>query len=130
MDFAVTSGLRSDTVVQSAADGSTAVTQYAAFKCSYERTRQQCQDAGIDFCPVVVEAHSGALEKGARIVLHRIAKQACPEESELAIHQAVERTTQHVSIILQRENARAVLRRLAAAIGGTQLAQMQAELHL
>ena len=114
LDFAVTSALRSDRVSISSSSGSAAVRQYAEYKCAFENTRRQCQDAGIDFVPVVFEAHSGAMEANARTALYRIAKAACPEGSDTDINSSVERTTQHVSIILQKENARAVLRRLVS----------------
>ena len=61
--------------------------------------------------------------------MYRVAKQACPEASADAIRLVVERTTQHMSIILQRENSRAVLRRLAPAETQSMETEALAQLH-
>ena len=43
LDFAVTSGLRSDVVKRSAEDGSSVTKKYEDFKCTYMDTKSKCQ---------------------------------------------------------------------------------------
>jgi len=113
LDFAVTSGLRADVLRHSASDGSYAVKRYEAHKRSHLNTADLCREEGLSFVPMVVEAHGGSWGPEARQTWSRLAKLAAEISGE---DQSVEaaRLQQALSITLQRENARAILRRLAA----------------
>ena len=84
-----------------------------AFKAVGEAlpTAELCSQNGIDFVPMVVEAHGGGWGPAARRVLDMVAKHGSaitsdePEEISLTI-------AQRLSCSLQRESARAVMRRL------------------
>ena len=56
LDFAVTSGLRSEVVSRSAEDGSEATKAYENFKRSHLNTEAMCREEGITFIPVIGEA--------------------------------------------------------------------------
>jgi len=109
LDFAVTSGLRGDVVSASAQDRSSAVTQYEDFKCEYLNTAERCAEEGIKFIPVVAEAHGGGWGNEAHKVWNALAKQKCSiigeRESDVA-----SMLLQSLGLIIQRENASAILR--------------------
>ena len=112
-DFAVTSGLRMDSLTDSIRDPDAATTKYEDFKCSYKDTASQCQDQGMSFVPMVVEAVGGGWGKVARGVWSELAKTSALAIGELE----TERTSaimlrQRLSMTLHRENARACLRRI------------------
>ena len=111
MDFAVTSGLRTDMVQSSTSDRTVPCAIYDDFKRSYVDTEAQCAARNLDFLPFILEAHSGGVGKTARRICSHIAKIGSSREGE-----ATEETTRtlflRITISLHRENARAVLRRL------------------
>ena len=72
-DFAVTSGLRMDSLTDSIRDPDAATIKYEDFKCSYKDTASQCQDQGMSFVPMVVEAVGGGWGKVARGVWSELA---------------------------------------------------------
>ena len=120
LDFACTSGMRSDWLRAAREDPKAVITHYENFKRDYrtpgdtESTDEQRQAQGFQFVPMVIEAHGGGWGKGALQVLDAIAKSveaAYPNEAE----PATLRIAQRLSISLQKENARAILRRLADA---------------
>ena len=86
-DLAVTSGMRLGVVARSAADGQLAASEYEARKCSHQQALATCTAEGLQFIPLVVEACGGGWAPTAMKTWK--------------------------GITLQRENARAVLRRLA-----------------
>ena len=122
MDFACSSGLRADTLRKAAEDPAGVIEDYESFKISYvapgetESTNALCRRQGLSFVPMVMEAHSGGWSKTARRVLDTIARHTAtthrrsPEEASLDF-------AQRLSCSLHRENARAVLRRLAVRDG-------------
>jgi hypothetical protein len=117
LDFACTSGLRSDSLRAAESDPDSILAVYEQFKRDFtatgetETTDAACTRQGFAFVPMVIEAHSGGWSKRARQTLDSIAKHVSAswytegEAASLSI-------AQRLSISLHRENARAVLRRL------------------
>ena len=66
LDFAVTSGLRTDLLQGTVSDASSCLTSYEHFKNLFMDTASLCASEGISFVPMVVEAHSGAWGPSAR----------------------------------------------------------------
>ena len=114
LDFAVTSGLRADELHHSATDHSHCIAEYESFKRSYLSTEQQCQEQGLQFIPMVLEAHGGSWGSAAKDVLKTIAREYA-NQTGVTLSQAVSDLTQRISTTLERENARAILRRLASS---------------
>ena len=119
IDFACTSGLRSDTV-RSAADAPERVTEsYEAFKRNVkpqgetESTEEECTQSGFSFIPLVMESHGGGSSHTSRRTLDTIARNAAARWNE-SPDTASLRIAQRLSMSLRRENARAILRRTAA----------------
>ena len=100
-------GLHADAAIT---DGITS--RYEDVKCSHQDTRAECPAQGITFLPMVVEAVGGGWGKMARCVWSELAK-----NSALAIGELETASTcaimpqQRLSMVLQREIARACLRR-------------------
>ena len=113
LDFAVTSGLREDSMSASVADADSSLLRYEDHKCTYKDTRTQCQDQGIQFIPMVMEASGGGWGPQARKVWTRLAKASSIISGEPESKQA-EALLQRLSFTLHKENARAILRRVAA----------------
>jgi len=113
LDFAVTSGLRDDIMSASILDADAASLRYEDLKCSYKNTRALCQEQGIRFVPMILEATGGGWGKEARKVWTRLAKAASLTTGEPESKQAVQ-LLQRLSFALHKENARAVMRRVAA----------------
>lgn len=110
LDFAVTSGLRSDRYRLSIDNPATIFAEYEAYKQSYQQTAQQCQEEGLRFAPLIVEAHAGGWNPTFLGVIDGIAKSLAAAQNEH--HSLVSlRIAQRISWSLQRENARAGLRR-------------------
>ena len=112
-DFAVTSGLRADELQHSATDPSHCVTEYERFKCDYLSTEQQCQQQGLQFMPMVVESHGGSWGPAAKEAFKAIARENA-NQTGVTLSHAVSDLTQRISTTLERENARAISRRLAS----------------
>ena len=85
--------------------------QYESFKRDFKDTDNLCKAQGIDFVPLVVEAHSGAWSPTMHRPLQGV---AAGQAAAAAEHDSVAslRIAQRTSIALYRANARAVLRRL------------------
>ena len=111
LDFAVTSGLRTDVIDRVATDGSAAVVAYEHRKRSHLGTEDLCSQEGFSFIPLVVEAHGGSWGLEARKAFSNIALRATATSGESSAV-AVDKLTQRLCCLLQRENARAVLKRL------------------
>jgi hypothetical protein len=110
LDFAVTSGLRSDIVRRSAVDGSSAVSAYEDVKRSHLDTAASCQAEGLTFIPVVCEADGGGWGPAAQKTWNELAKHKSALTGEDVSKVAV-RLLQSLGLVLHRENARAIIRR-------------------
>eukprot|EP00666_Eupelagonemidae_sp_cell4sb_P017874 gene17874-biopygen36351 len=108
LDFAVTSGLRMGSLALSAADGSAAVEAYAARKRDHLDTAAHCDEAGIDFIPMIVEASGGGWGSDSRRVWHELAHAAARLTGDPAPTK-LEQLYQSLSVTLHRANARAIL---------------------
>ena len=111
VDFAVSSGLRSDRIAPAAADPSVVWRQYEDFKKGYLNTEADCNRQGFSFLPFVVEAHGGGLGPIARQVVARLAKARAAREGE-SVETSAADLLRRISTSVHREVARAVLRRL------------------
>lgn len=117
LDFACTSGMRSDHMLNGEQDTEEMLASYEQFKCDYiaagetETTEALCRRQSIVFTPMVIEAHAGGWSKRARKIIDLVAKytsSSCPRLGESASLSIAQR----LSSILHRENSRAVLRRI------------------
>ena len=72
LDFAVTSGMRDDTINATILDASSAAVSYEGFKNSHMDTARLCQDEGLGFTPVIVEAHGGAWGPAAQSIFSEL----------------------------------------------------------
>ena len=112
-DFAVTSGLRLDSLTESASGPDAALSKYEDFKCSYKDTKRLCEEGGLSFIPMVVEAVGGGWGKSARCVWSSLAKTSALATGELETEgTCAVMLQQRLSMTLHRENARACLRRV------------------
>ena len=110
LDFAATSGLRTELLLDSAADPTSAVVQYEGYKETFLDTKAHCLSEGITFIPMIVDACGGGWGPQACRVWTELAKTTALATGELPSTEAM-RVLQSLSLILRRENARAVLRR-------------------
>ena len=83
---------------------------YEDFKCSFCDTKQICTEEGLSFVPMIFEAVGGGLGAQAAKVIAELAKNIASASGESASTCAIQ-MLQQLSVILHRENARAVLRR-------------------
>jgi hypothetical protein len=113
LDFAVTSGMRSDRFREAATSPEAAFQRYEKLKREYKQTEQSCSSAGFRFVPMVLEAHAGGWGPSARVVLDWLAQQVAAAQ-HVEPHAASLKIAQRLSCVLHRENARAVLRRKRA----------------
>ena len=111
LDLAVTSGMRPGCLPASASDGGRAVRDYESRKRAYQHTEAQCKDQGIQFLPLVFEACGGGFGPTALGTIRAVSALAAVRTGEPASVVA-EKLQQALSVCLQREAARAVLRRL------------------
>ena len=109
LDFAVTSGMRD--IPGSIRDASSAVTSYEDFKRTYQDTERACVSEGVAFTPMVVEAVGGAWGPAASRILSQLAKDKVIQTGENQ-DKVILQLYQALGVILHRENARAVLKRL------------------
>ena len=113
-DFAVTSGLQATALRDSAVDAMSSLSDYERFKRTHDSTEVQCNQQGFVFEPLVVEAHGGGWGITARKVWSFLSKAIAAKEGRDESATAAE-LQQRISITLQRENARAVLRRMCGS---------------
>ena len=112
LDFAVTSGLRADRMVEAVHDRESVLTKYEDFKCSFKDTQAQCLSQGFTFIPMIVKATGGGWGRAARCVCSKLAKSSAFATGELATDSiCAVQLLQRLSMVLHRENARACLRR-------------------
>ena len=98
-------------------DNEACLTAYEDHKRSYKDTHTLCRDAGITFIPMVIEAVGGGWGKEARRVWSELAKKISLASGELETDSdSAIALLQRLSLILHCENARAVVRRLGAAV--------------
>ena len=112
LDFAVTSGLRADVMVQSTHDPLAAVSDYEDHKRSHHNTESDCQAVGIHFMPMVVDAVGGSWGPTATKFFSELAKFKASVSGELR-NTTLNHFHQSLGITLHRENARAIHRRSA-----------------
>ena len=110
LDFAVTCGMRHDSWQHAAQDPNIIFEKYEAFKREFRSTDETCTRQGFTFQPMIIEAHGGSWSPAARRVFDSIA-----QHQTAAWNEGQESTSlklaQRLSCSLQRENARALLRR-------------------
>ena len=112
LDFACTSGLRSDLLLASATEPATAFAQYEQYKRTYLDTDRLARQAGFLFTPMICESHSGAWSPTARRKIDEISAAISSSTGELKANASL-KLAQRTSIALHRANARAVLQRIA-----------------
>jgi hypothetical protein len=118
LDFAVTSGLRSDLIQRVCTDPEHIFSQYAALKETYRDTGQKCRAQGFQFTPLIFESHGGSWSLAARRIFDFVAKQQ-QSVGEVGLQGASLKIAQRLSSTLHRENARAIFKRLAQQSPGT-----------
>ena len=116
MDFAITSGLRSDIVARSTEDVSIATKIYEDSKRSHLNTEAMCREEGVIFIPVIGEADGGGWGPEAHKVWNELAKHKAIASGE-QVSTVVGKLLQSLSLILHRENARSILRRSPMKVG-------------
>ena len=102
-DLAVTSGLRAGAV-------------YEARKRTHLQTEQHCKAEGLQFVPLVAEASSGGWGPTAASTWRQLAGLIAARSGD-SPGVETDRLLQSLSVVLQRENARAVLKRLPPGAG-------------
>ena len=117
LDLAVTSGMRNTVLAASAADGASAASHYEDRKRAFLQTATLCSGQGLQFLPLIAEACGGGWGPTA-MKTWRVLGGLCAARSGLSASEGVQQLMQSLSVALQRENARAVLRRLPQAEGG------------
>ena len=110
-DFAVTSGLQSTLLSQVATDGSIPTAKYEEHKRSYLNTDALCRTEGLLFIPMVAEGVGGGWGPCAQRVFHDLAKMIATNTDQQP-DRVREDMYRSFSIIIHREGARAILRRL------------------
>lgn len=117
-DVAVTAALVRATVRDAAEDGGRPVQQYENRKRLFNHTEAQCRGTGLVFIPVVAEACGGGWGAAAMAVFRTVAARRAASG---VAGGDVDREQAHIvgalSLLLQRECARAVLRRLPGSSG-------------
>jgi hypothetical protein len=93
--------------------GTAAIIQkYEEFKNKYKDTWQQCDEQGIDFVPMIIEAHGGGMSCSMRSRLHEIARRQKSAGTDCEGIGPGLLIAQRSSLCRQEENARAIWRRL------------------
>jgi len=117
LDFAATSGLQAGLFRQVAEDPGHVFLRYEEFKRNHLQTDEQCRDAGVRFTPMVLESHGGGWSGKVRGFVDWLARASAAAHHADAAEESF-RIAQRISVTLQRENARAVLRRLVPVSAG------------
>ena len=113
LDFAITSGLKPDSLADAVHNRDRICAKYEDIKCSFKDTKAQCLSQGFSFLPMIMEATGGGWGKTARCFWSMLAKTSCLASGELATESiCAVHLQQRLSMILHREKARASLRRL------------------
>ena len=81
----------------------------------YKDTQQHCQQQGLTFIPMIMEAVGGSWGKNARRVWSELAKTSALATGELTTENSCGfQLQQRLAMCLHRENARACLRRFGS----------------
>ena len=107
----MTSGIRQSTAHASIQDASHAVAAYEDFKRNHLDTARLCTEEGFTFVPMVVEAHGGMWGPSARKIFSELAKTKSVHSGEQK-DKILGQLYQNLDVVLQRENSRAILRRM------------------
>ena len=113
-DLAVTSGLKSGSVALSALHAGKVAAGYEDRKRSFQDTETLCRGQGLQFVPLVAEGIGGGWGPTA-VKTWRELGGLYAARLGLTASEGTEQLLQALSVTLQRENARAVLRRLPEA---------------
>ena len=113
LDFAITSAMRFPLIREASATPELVFARYEQHKRDHQHTAQQCEQAGIRFIPIIMEAHSGSWSPLARSMLDWIARQRAAITLEEPATVSL-RIAQRLFASLHRENSRAILKRLVA----------------
>ena len=114
LDFAITSGMRPDMLRRAVEDPSEIFEIYESFKRAHQATETTCQSQSLRFTPMVLEAHGGGWSSTVRRVVDWVARRgAASQNTDLPALSL--KIAQRISCSFQRENARAVLRRMASS---------------
>ena len=113
-DLAVTSGLKSGSVALSALHAGKVAAGYEDRKRSFQDTETLCRGQGLQFVPLVAEGIGGGWGPTA-VKTWRELGGLYATRLGLTASEGTEQLLQALSVTLQRENARAVLRRLPEA---------------
>ena len=125
LDFAVTSGLRPDHIEQVITDPAGILCDYSEYKKAYKDTEDKLNLRGIQFLPLILEAHGGGWGAGLRQVAALVAARQ-KTSGEWCRESVSVRLAQRISSTLQRENARAILRRIGGHVPVTAEADLAA----
>ena len=112
LDFACSSSMRADLMARTAESPTVVFEEYDAFKRSFKNTEKHCTDQGFQFTPMILDSHSGAWSSSARAMLGWVAQGVAAVWGD-SVEAVSLRAAQRISISLHRENARAVMRRIA-----------------
>ena len=80
---------------------------------SYVSSEQQCQQQGLPFIPMILEAHGGCWGPAAKEFLQAIAREYA-NQTGVSFSQAVSHLTQRISTTLKRENPCVIMSRFAS----------------
>ena len=132
LDFACTSGMRADNLREAANDPGSIVVAYEQTKRDFkppgesDTTEVLCSSEGLQFQPMVVEAHAGGWTKIGRQFFEFLARQLAAATNSQAEVMSLG-IAQRLAATLQRENARAVLRRMREPLVPPQSAEWHLE---
>jgi hypothetical protein len=110
LDFAATSGMQAG-LVRAAHEPGHVFMRYEELKRNHLQTDEQCRAAGVRFTPMILESHGGGWSGKVRGFVDWLARASAAAHHADAAEESL-RIAQRISVTLQRENARAVLRRL------------------
>ena len=102
--------MRSTELTRSAADGAHVAVAYENRKREHLGTAVQCRDEGLQFVPLVVEGCAGGWSPAATQTWRTLSRLLATRTAQDPAA-AVDHLQQALGVVLQRENARAVLRR-------------------
>ena len=109
-DFSVTSAFRLGPSTPDPAAFSSVFSSVESRKRGFLDTASQCAQAGIHFCPLVIEAVGGGWSEALRSVVSWIASE-CSRHSSSRHSDTSFKIAQRISCALHQENARAILKR-------------------
>ena len=108
-DLAVTSGMKSGSLAAVITDAGQPVGDYEGRKRTHLNTQALCAAEGLQFVPLVVEA-AGGWAPAARRAWKELGEQLSARTGD-PTSETADQLLQALAVTLQRENARAVLRR-------------------